>query len=296
MKSENRYRKTVYSLTAVLAAFLVHSIAAAQGDLPDLKRRVIDHVAGDVYTFTNDLHVSIFMVTDDGVIASDPITPEGAAWLNDEIKQRFDKQVKYVIYSHDHYDHISGGSAFEGAAIVAHENTREPISASEHPIAAPNITFKDELVIELGGKRVELFYFGPGHSNSMIYMRFPEQGILFVVDTLEMDSVPFRTFPGDDIDGLLDSLTAMQALDFDILVAGHSVAEDHSPVGTRDNLVEYQRYITSLKQRVSAELAAGKSADEIKGSIDMSEYSHLRMYDVWGPMNIDGMVQYLMAQ
>ena len=290
------YRKFLYFVTAVIAGSIFITTAIAQGELPELSRRSIDHVAGDVYTFTNDLHVSVFMVTEEGVIATDPITPEGAAWLNDEISRRFDQPVKYVIYSHDHYDHVAGGAAFAGATIIAHENTREPISASEHPIVMPNITFADELVVELGGKRVELFHLGPGHSNSMIFMRFPEERILFVVDTLEMNLVPFRDFPGDDIDGILSSLAALEEVDFEILVAGHSVANDHSPVGTRDNLVEYHEYIKTLKQRVEAELAAGKSVDEIKDTVTMSEYEHLGMYEGWQPMNVEGMARYLNAQ
>ena len=80
----------------VISAIVVSassSMATAQ-DLPNLERRSISHVAGDVYLFYDNLHTSVFMVTDEGVIATDPITPAAAQWLNNEIEQRFGAAVR----------------------------------------------------------------------------------------------------------------------------------------------------------------------------------------------------------
>ena len=60
----------------------------------------------------------MFVVTSDGVIATDPISygrPEAAKTYIDEIKKVSDKPIKYLIYSHHHYDHIAGGQPFEDA-------------------------------------------------------------------------------------------------------------------------------------------------------------------------------------
>ena len=286
-----------FALAIVAASLSFHGVVAQEAS-----RQEIVHVAGDVYAFHNDFHVSVFMVTGEGVIATDPITPEGAAWLNDAIQERFGQPVEYVIYSHDHFDHVAGGAAFEGATFVAHSNAPAHIAVSEHPIVMPDITFSDELAIELGDKQVELMYLGPSHSDNMIYMLFPEERILFIVDTLEMKMVPFMDFGGDDIDGILSTLHALEEVDFDILVAGHSMGPDHSPIGTRDDLIEYRQYIETLKERVTAELAEGKSVDEIKVAVTMPEYQHFRGYEPqagfppWQPMNVEGMVRYLSAQ
>ena len=290
------YSKLTYLVTVILTGSVFSTISFAQDELPQSERREIQHVAGDVYRFHDKFHVSVFMVTEDGVIATDPITPDAAEWLNKEINERFGKPVRYVIYSHDHQDHVAGGAAFNGATFIAHENTREPISSGEFPIVMPHITFNDEMSVVLGGKRVELFYHGPGHSNNMIFMRFPEERILFVVDAVELFSVPYRDFPGDDINGLLSTLTALEAVDFDILVSGHSLAEGLSPVGTREDMVVYREYIMTLMERVGAELAAGKSVDDIKASVTMSEYQHLGAYDVWQQLNVEGMARYLNAR
>ncbi|MBM3602058.1 MAG: MBL fold metallo-hydrolase [Alphaproteobacteria bacterium] len=83
--------------------------------------REISKIAGEVYRFRNNNHYSVFAVTPAGVIATDPINAGAAQWLKEEVQKRFNQPVKYVIYSHDHADHISGGEVFDGAIIVAHE-------------------------------------------------------------------------------------------------------------------------------------------------------------------------------
>ena len=83
----------------------------------------------NVYIFRNGNHQSIFVVTKAGVIATDPVAygrPNGGQQYLDEIKKVTDKPIKYLIYSHHHYDHIAGGKAFKdaGAKIIAHQATR----------------------------------------------------------------------------------------------------------------------------------------------------------------------------
>lgn len=68
------------------------------------------------------------MVTPAGIIATDPIDADAARWLKAELSRRFAKPVKYLVYSHDHADHISGGEVFADTAIViAHERTQAVI-------------------------------------------------------------------------------------------------------------------------------------------------------------------------
>ncbi len=91
--------------------------------------REITKIAGEVYRFRNAGHYSVFAVTPAGVIATDPINAAAATWLRAEIQQRFGQPVRYLVYSHDHADHISGGEVFaaDGAIVVAHgSTTRRP--------------------------------------------------------------------------------------------------------------------------------------------------------------------------
>ncbi len=78
----------------------------------------------------------MFIVTTDGVIATDPVAygrPTGGADYVDEIRKVTDKPIKYLIYSHHHYDHIAGGKAFKdaGATFVAHAQAKAAPRAAQ---------------------------------------------------------------------------------------------------------------------------------------------------------------------
>ena len=63
------------------------------------------------------------VVTSDGVAVTDPVNAVAAKNMFDEIRKITDKPVKFVIYSHNHWDHIGGAKIFkdQGAKIVQHE-------------------------------------------------------------------------------------------------------------------------------------------------------------------------------
>ena len=90
---------------AILFFCLIYSQLSFSQDQPS---RSISNISGDLYRFQNNNHYSVFLVTDEGIIVTDPISKEAATWLNDQLKKRFNKPVKYLVYSHDHADHISG--------------------------------------------------------------------------------------------------------------------------------------------------------------------------------------------
>jgi glyoxylase-like metal-dependent hydrolase (beta-lactamase superfamily II) len=75
----------------------------------------------NVYIFRNGNHQSMFVVTSAGVIATDPVAygrPTGGQTYLDEIKKVANQPIKYVIYSHHHFDHIAGGKAFKDAGAT----------------------------------------------------------------------------------------------------------------------------------------------------------------------------------
>src|SRR5262245_62373194 len=76
----------------------------------------IAKLTGDVYYARMDDYVSAFMVTPDGIVLVEPIGTEMATWLKGELARRFNVPVKYVIYSHSHWDHASGGSVYADTA------------------------------------------------------------------------------------------------------------------------------------------------------------------------------------
>ena len=111
------------------AARVAHDPPGALG-IAQAPVREISQIAGEVYRFRNQNHYSVFAVTPAGIIATDPINAEAAQWLKAELQRRFNRPVKYLIYSHDHADHIAGGEVFaDTATVIAHENAKAAIMA-----------------------------------------------------------------------------------------------------------------------------------------------------------------------
>ncbi|HJR51750.1 MAG TPA: MBL fold metallo-hydrolase, partial [Gemmatimonadales bacterium] len=173
-------RRRIVSLGVLGMALL---LAPAWAQSPPAPIREITRIAGEVYRFRNAGHYSVFAVTPAGVIATDPINADAARWLEAEITQRFKQPVRYLVYSHDHADHIAGGEVLaDTATVVAHETARATIVGERRPTAVPQVTFSHRLTLELGGTVLELVYVGKNHSDNSIVMRFPRERILFAVD------------------------------------------------------------------------------------------------------------------
>ena len=152
----------------------------------------------NVYVFRYQNHQSMFVVTPAGVIATDPISygrPQAAVTYVDEIRKVTKAPIKYLVYSHHHYDHIAGGKPFKdaGATIVAHRRAKERLAA----LKAPDVVMPDEIVdekrtIKLGGTTLELVYTGRNHSDSSLVMFLPKEKIIFAVDFNSLGAVPSR--------------------------------------------------------------------------------------------------------
>lgn len=250
--------------------------------------REITRIAGDLYRFRNAGHFSVFLVTPAGIIATDPINAEAARWLKQELARRFNQPVKYLIYSHDHSDHISGGEIFaDTAVVIAHENAKEKIIGEKRPTAVPQIVFTDRMTIELGGKQVELIYVGRNHSDNSTVVRFPAERALFAVDFVSVDSLSFRDFPDAYIDDWIESLKRVEALDFDILAPGHG------PLGRKEHVRTHRIYIEELRAEILKHIRQGKSLDEIKQLVKMEKYTSWRNYKEYLPLNIEGMYRHI---
>ncbi len=267
-----------------LTVMLPQALSAAQ----QAAEREITQIKGDLYRFRNRGHFSVFLVTPAGIIATDPINADAARWLGGEIAKRFNRPIRYLIYSHDHADHISGGEVFADTAIViAHENAKEVIRNEKRPTAPPNVTFSDRATVELGGKMVELIYLGKNHSDNSIVLRFPDEKVLFGVDFVTVRSMPFRDFPDAYIPEWIESLKKLEALDFDILAPGHG------ELGNKEDVAALRRYLEQLRSEVSRYLREGKTVEEIKQLVKLEQYKDWGNYERYLPLNIEGMARYI---
>ena len=271
-----------FILATVVAAALGAFFAAPAALQAQDAKRAITKIAGDLYRFQNNFHYSVFLVTPDGIIATDPIDPEAAKWLKAELQSRFGVPVKYLVYSHDHRDHSAGGEVFaDQATVVAHERARAAIIGEQRPTAVPDLTFTDRMTITLGGKSVELIYLGLSHSDNMIVMHFPEERALFAVDFVSVNRLPYKNLSDAYLPEWIDAIRQVEAMDFDILVPGHG------PMGKKADVADNRRYLQALYAAVLDGARKGQSLEDMKKSIMLAEFKSMGMYDKWRELNIE---------
>ena len=122
-RSAIRYQPTAKALHLTSLALVLTALAAVASAQGPGQQRDIVHVAGDVYRANNGNWWAIFMVTPEGIVLGDPLNAAFSGWLKGELDERFGVPVRYVVYSHSHWDHTEGGAVFADTAVfVAHEN------------------------------------------------------------------------------------------------------------------------------------------------------------------------------
>jgi uncharacterized protein (DUF1501 family)/glyoxylase-like metal-dependent hydrolase (beta-lactamase superfamily II) len=95
-------------------------------------------IAPDLYRAQNDNHYTVFLVTPDGIIMTDPINRDFSTWLKGEIQKRHNRPVRYVLYTHHDWDHASGGAVFaDTAQFIAHENFPATLTVPAGNLALP---------------------------------------------------------------------------------------------------------------------------------------------------------------
>jgi glyoxylase-like metal-dependent hydrolase (beta-lactamase superfamily II) len=248
-------------------------------------------VKGDVYQFRANGHYGTFVPTSEGVVLIDPISTEAGEWLKGQLAARFPgRPVKTIIYSHHDGDHSGGAEAFADTTteIVAQANAPRGIAADDRVDVMPTRTFSGKSTVELGGKTIELIELGPGHTDSLIGVRFPDENILLVVDIFSGQRLPFQGLVGPpDVDTIIGTLRNIESLEFDVLLTGHS-----RPSNIAD-LVGYRTFLENLRAQVLQARREGRSVEEMKQSITMPAYSGWTNYAAWMPPSVENMNLYL---
>ena len=213
-----------------------------------------------------------------------------ATWLRDEIKRRFNVSVKYVVYTHAHPDHISGGQVFQkdNAIIVANERVIEPIVGEKIPTALPNKVFDTDMTISLGGETVLLHRVAPSHSDSMIMVLFPKYKALQCTDVCESKTMPYNDFLDFYYPGWIETLDWVAKQDVNIIDVGH-----YTPA-TKADEAALRVYLVDLHQQVLNLVRAGQSWDELYRNVKFSEeVQHWTGFSSMKTLNVLGMYRWV---
>jgi glyoxylase-like metal-dependent hydrolase (beta-lactamase superfamily II) len=213
--------------------------------VPAAKGYVVQEIRGGLYWVSDGAYNTMFLVTSAGVIAVDAPPTLGPNYLK-AIAEVTSQPVKYLVYSHEHTDHIGAAYLFpKDAKIVAQKETAEILAERKdlrRPV--PSITFGDSYELRLGGEVLLLKYPGINHERGNIFIYAPEQKTLMLVDVVYPGYMPYKNLGiAEDVPGYVDVQRKALAYDFSTFVGGHVTR-----LGERSDVELSLEFVTDLQK------------------------------------------------
>jgi len=241
----------------------------------------VTEIGQGYYSFRYKGLRNIFLITREGVIVTDPIEPAAAALMRMEIRKLTSLPVKYLIYSHQHWDHVRGGQIFvdEGAIVVSHERCLAHFRDLPHPeIVMPTETFSGERhEIVLGERRLQLQWLGVNHGDCLIVMTPDHIDIPFIVDLATAGGMPLPFIPDYSLHHWVRALRELEGWSFDHYVGGHGIA-----VAPKSRIAERREYVEALMTETRLAYEAGMPIEAIPNEVAgklRERFDHLRGFN-----------------
>ena len=145
-------------------------------------------------------------------------------------------------------------------------------------LVLPDETFEDRMVIEMGGRRIELLYLGPAHSPGDISVWLPQQKLVIAGD-IAFHQRMLPVFEYTDTAAWIETWDSFAGLGAEIVIPGHGTPTD------MDTVTRYTRdYLLDVRGQIAALLAAGGGLEDVH-RVDQSAYRHLDTYDELARLN-----------
>jgi glyoxylase-like metal-dependent hydrolase (beta-lactamase superfamily II) len=243
------------------------AMATAQSPAPSDTPKVIEveKVKDNLWVLRGGGGNTAVFATAGGVVVVDAKNPGWGQPVLDKIKTLTDKPVVTLINTHTHGDHVSGNVAFPASVeVVTHENTKANMAKmpvfEDNAQGLPDKTFKERMTLGKGADRIDLYYFGPGHTGGDAWVAFPAHRIVHAGDMFARKGMPF--FDGNNGGSVLRyPETLMNAYngikDVDTIINGHMPAQS-----TWADLKEYADFTRDFVAFGQAQLAAGRTAEQ----------------------------------
>jgi cyclase len=187
----------------------------------------IEHITGNIYKIFGGGGNTLVVVQKAGVVLVDTKMPGNGPAILDEVKKVTDKPIILIINTHSHPDHTGSTDfirdKYPDVKIVMNEKTKEELLANprNNPKDLPTATYTDRMTIGQGDERIELYHFGPGHTQGDTFVVFPSAHLLFMGDVMAWNMAPFLPSGGataitEETEKLIATVKGI-----DIVVEGH---------------------------------------------------------------------------
>jgi glyoxylase-like metal-dependent hydrolase (beta-lactamase superfamily II) len=241
----------------------------------------IEKVKDNLYMVKNGGGNTGVFITSTGVVVVDTKNPGWGQRILEQIKTVTTKPVTMIINTHTHGDHTGSNNDFPATVdIVAQENTkanmermtgaqgRGPSFTGENAKFLPKRTFKDKMTLLSGRDAIDLYYFGPGHTNGDALVVFRALRAMHAGDLFAGKNAPIMD-ANNGGSGVQYPRTLANTIagikDVDTIITGHST------VMTWNDLREYSEFITAFVTAVQDAHKAGKSEDAAAAELKLPD-------------------------
>jgi len=260
-------RSTVLT-TIVVVGLAVAGVAAQRGPrIPPTG--TIKQVKGNLYVIPGAGGNTTVFVTAVGVVLVDTKLANNGEAIMNQVKTVTDKPVSTIINTHTHPDHNGSNDYFKSARpaieVVTHENTKKWVDANprSNPAMKPDRTFTDKMTVGKGTDRIDLYYFGAGHTNGDAFVVFPSLRAMCIGDLMAWKMAPLiDPATGGSVIALPDTLEkALKGIK-----NVDTVIEGHGDVNTWAGLRDYTRFNRALLDAAKAGLGK-QTAEDVASSL-----------------------------
>jgi cyclase len=302
MRTHIRRRSLILGVLIAIATVSI-GVVGAQQNVIDIR---LEKVRDNLYLVTGGRAsptqggisgvTTVFLAAND-VVVIDTKYPGFGNRILEQVKSVTNKPVTMIVNTHTHGDHTGSNPEFPGKVeFVAHENTKTNMSRmdafkGEHAALLPKRTFADRLSLLTGQDRMELYYFGRGHTNGDTVIVFPALRTAVMGDLFARKWAPLvdANNGGSAIEYPQTLAKALATItDVDTVITGHSTTQVGSgnsvsfvrsnPLMKRSDLQEYQEFTRALVQAAEAARKAGKSVEQAASSLGLPD--KYRSYDM----------------
>jgi len=256
-------------LPAIVVVGLAGAGVAAQQQRPRIPPTgAIKKVSDNLYVIPGAGGNTTVFVRQGGVVLVDTKLPNNGEAILTQVRSVTDKPVSMIINTHSHPDHIGSNGFFPASVeVVTQENTRKWMAANpqvaSNPVVMPDRTFTDRMTLGSGDDRIELYYFGAGHTDGDAFVVFPARRAMAAGDIFAWKMSPLiDPMAGGSVLALPGSLEKA--------VKGipnvDTVIEGHGDVNTWEGFRDYVQFNRALVDAATAGMGK-KTADEIAAEL-----------------------------
>jgi cyclase len=264
-------------LIASAAHLLAQQPAAPAGQAPPAGRaggaaQVVSpilKVADNLYQVPGAGGTTAVFVTDKGVVLVDTKNPNNGQAILDQVRTVTDKPITHIINTHTHGDHNGSNIFFDpGVEVVTQANTQTNMqkmpafqeAANKHGL--PDRSFTDRMTLLSGKDAIDLYYFGPAHTNGDAFVVFRSLGVMHSGDAFANKGQPLIDLPnGGSGVAYPDTIAkaAAQAKGLKQIITGHA---QNGALMTPQDLADFGEFTRLMLNHARTALKAGQTPEQ----------------------------------